>query len=83
MCIHAIFVCLQSLEYKQEAFMLRSEVEEMNSKLQNSDRVMKGMQEDFRKKFSDTQEWLYSELGMKDRRCRELEEVDRKRSKSI
>lgn len=41
------------------------------------------MQEAFSKKYSDTQEWLHSELWMKERQCRELEEVERERSKSI
>ncbi len=63
--------------------VLKSEVEEVKNKLQSSERVMKNIEEDYRKKYSDTQEWLRSELWMKEHRCKELEEVKRLRAKSI
>ena len=74
---------LQAIGYKREAMVLKSEVEETQDKLKSSERIRKSMEENHRKRLSDTQEWLRSELWMKERHCQELEEVKRSRSKSI
>ena len=71
------------MEYKQDSMVLRSQVENIQEKLHNAEKVRRNLEKEHHKRLSDTEEWLHSELWMKDRRCRELEEVKRKRSHSI
>lgn len=71
---------LQALGYKRDTIALKAELDTTQKKLRDVERVRRNEEEDHKRKLSDTEEWLRSELWMKERQCRELEEVIRPKS---